>query len=469
MATLTRETETYLARFADLEKHLAERGPSSLLPLRREAMARFGELGFPTTKDEEWKYTSVAPIARTAFRPAGREAADGPLPVGLTPERLPFGGVARCRLVFVNGHFAPQLSTLDAGGGGTPRSGVGAAHLPRGLAAGSLAAALETDFGRVQEHLGRYARYHDRAFVALNTAFMEDGAFVRIPRGAVVEEPIHLLFIGSANGAPVISHPRVLIVAEENSQATVIETYTGVEDRAGAGAHPYFTNTVTEIVAAENAVLDHYKVQRESEAAFHVATQWVQQARSSNFSSHAISLGGSLVRNDIMAVLDGPGIESTLNGLYVVGGQQHVDTHTAIDHAQPYCNSHELYKGILDGHATAVFNGKIFVRQDAQKTDAKQTNQNLLLSRDAVIDTKPQLEIFADDVRCTHGATVGQLDADALFYLRSRGIGEAEARGLLTYAFASDILGRIKVAPLRTALEELLFARLPSSARIRND
>jgi Fe-S cluster assembly protein SufD len=324
----------------------------------------------------------------------------------------------------------------------------------------------------VQQHLARYARYRDRAFVALNTALMEDGAYVRIPRGVIVEEPIHLLFVGSAaDGAPAVSHPRILIVAEENSQATVIETFVGVGDGVGRptpglpDGGVYFTNAVTEIVAAENAVLDHYRVQRESETAFHIATQWVQQARSSNFASHAISLGGALVRTDITAVLDGPGIESTLNGLYVVGGQQHVDTHTAIDHAQPHCNSHELYKGILDGRATAVFNGKIFVRQDAQKTDAKQTNQNLLLSRDAVIDTKPQLEIFADDVRCTHGATVGQLDADALFYLRSRGIDAAEARALLTYAFASDILGRIKVAPLRTALEELLFTRLPSIAR----
>jgi Fe-S cluster assembly protein SufD len=449
MPTLTRETETYLAQFVELEKRLARRGPASLLPLRREAIARFAELGFPTTRDEEWKYTSVAPITRTAFQPARRESG------APSPERLPFGQITRCRLVFVNGWLAPQLSTLEA--------------LPRGVTVRSLADALENDFGCVEAHLARGARCRDHAFVALNTALMEDGAFVRIALGAVVEEPIHLLFLGTAGDAPSVSHPRVLIVAEENSQATILESYAGVENRTDAGNRPYFTNAVTEIVAAENAVLDHYKTQRESEAAFHVATLWVRQARSSNFSSHSISLGGALVRNDITAVLGGPGIESTLNGLYVVGGRQHVDNHTAIDHANPHCNSHELYKGILDGHATGVFSGKIFVREDAQKTDAKQTNQNLLLSRDAVIDTKPQLEIFADDVRCTHGATVGQLDADALFYLRSRGIGEAEARGLLTYAFASDILGRIKVEPLRAALEDLLFAQLPSTARTRND
>jgi Fe-S cluster assembly protein SufD len=223
----------------------------------------------------------------------------------------------------------------------------------------------------------------------------------------------------------------------------------------------YFSNSVTEITLGENAVLDHYLVQRESRAAFHVATQQVYQSRSSTFASHAIQLGGDLVRNDINAVLDGEGIECTLNGLYVAGGRQHTDTHTAIDHAKPHCNSHELYKGILDGRSTGVFNGKIFVRQDAQKTDAKQTNQNLLLSDDATINTKPQLEIFADDVRCTHGATVGQLDRDALFYLRSRGLSAEDAQALLTYAFASDILGRIRVEPLRTELESLLFTRLP--------
>jgi Fe-S cluster assembly protein SufD len=377
----------------------------------------------------------------------------------------------------VNGLYQPALSTVDT--------------LPRGVKVGSLAAALDTDFERVETHLARCARFEDHAFVALNTALMEDGAFVHIPRGVVVEEPIHLLFIGTAGADPMVSHPRNLIVAEENSQATVIESYVGGQVFGCSGVQvfgsdkdapafdvagpehlntrtpehpiPYFTNAVTEIIAAENAVLDHYKVQRESEAAFHVATLQVQQGRSSNFTSHSISVGGALVRNDIRVVLDGPGGEATLNGLYIVNGRQHVDHHTVIDHAKPHCNSHELYKGILDGHATAVFNGKIYVRPDAQKTDAKQTNQNLLLSRDAVIDTKPQLEIFADDVRCTHGATVGRLDEDALFYLRSRGIGLAEARSLLTYAFASDVLARIKVEPLRTQLEELLFARLSKS------
>src|SRR5262249_35960865 len=236
----------------------------------------------------------------------------------------------------------------------------------------------------------------------------------------------------STTGEPAVAHPRSLVVAGTSSQLTLVETY------AGRDGEVYFTNAVTEVVAGENAVLDHYKVQRESRAAFHVATTQVRQARSSNFSSHFIGLGGGLVRNEVRALLDAEGCECTVNGLYVAGGRQHADNHTVIDHARPHCASHELYKGILDGHAHGVFNGKIFVREDAQKTDAKQTNQTLLLSDDAVINTKPQLEIYADDVKCTHGATVGQLDAESLFYLRARGIGLDEARSLLIFAFAND-------------------------------
>jgi Fe-S cluster assembly protein SufD len=437
MTTIASDTQPYLDHFNSLARTLAGKGSSALLPLRREALSRFTELGFPTRRNEEWKYTDVSPLTRLSFRPAPADRPSGCLLNGA----LPMGGVTACRLVFVNGKFAPSLSVTEA--------------LPRGVKLLSLSAALATDFATVEAHLARSARFHEQSFVALNTALWEDGAFIFVPRGIIVEEPIHVLFLISPDAGPVMTHPRNLLIAEENSQATVIESYTGGEGDI------YLTNAVTEIVLAENAVLDHYRVQRESGAAFHIATQQTHQSRGSNFSSHSIALGGSLVRNDVNAVLDGPGIESTLNGLYVASGRQHVDTHTAIDHAQPHCNSHELYKGILDGRATGVFNGKIFVRQDAQKTDAKQTNQNLLLSRDAEINTKPQLEIYADDVRCTHGATVGQLDDDAVFYLRSRGIGQAEARGLLTYAFASDILNRIRVAPLRELLETHLFARLP--------
>ena len=453
MMTMTKqETQTYLAHFEELEKRLGGNGSLPLSSLRREAIGRFAALGFPTIKHEEWKYTSVAPIVRVPFQPAVRDEI-----AVMERDLKPFGDVAQCRLVFVNGRFAPHLSS-------------DVSELPPGVRAGSLADALRSDSAIVEAHLAQYANFDNHTFVALNTALMEDGAFVHIRRGAVVEEPIHLLFVSTTNGEPWVSHPRNLIVLDENSQATVVETYVGNRtategSRATTEGCPYFTNAVTEIVAGENAVLDHIKAQRENEAAFHIATVQLQLSRSSAVTSFSISLGGALARNDINAVLGGEGGEVTLNGLYVANGTQHVDHHTLIDHAQPHCPSHELYKGILDDKATAVFNGKIYVRPDAQKTDAKQTNQNLLLSQDATINTKPQLEIYADDVRCTHGATVGQLDADALFYLRSRGISADEARALLTYAFASDILSRLKAEPLRTRLEELLFTRLPQGAQ----
>jgi Fe-S cluster assembly protein SufD len=274
---------------------------------------------------------------------------------------------------------------------------------------------------------------------------------VSIPKGKVVAEPIHLVFVSTSPGGPTVSHPRNLVLAGVNSQATVVERYVGL-------GGVYFTNGVTEIVAAENAVLDHYKVQQEGTEAFHVAMQQVRLGRSSNFASHSIALGGGLVRNDVNAVFDAEGGECTLNGLYLAAGRQLIDNHTRIDHARPHCASHELYKGILDGQAQGVFNGKIYVHPDAQKTDAKQTNKTLLLSEDAVINTKPQLEIYADDVKCTHGATIGQLAEEAIFYLRSRGLGRAEARSLLTFAFANDIISRIKVEPLRARLEATLLA-----------
>ena len=249
-------------------------------------------------------------------------------------------------------------------------------------------------------------------------------------------------------------------MAGANTQAKIVESYVGLDNAV------YFTNAVTEIVAGENSVIDHYKLQRESVQAFHVATLQIQQARSTSFSTHSISMGGALVRNDVNAVLDGEGCESVLNGLYLVRGQQHVDNHTTIEHAKPHCSSRELYKGVLDEKARGVFNGRIIVRPGAQKTDSKQTNKNLLLSEEALVNTNPQLEIYADDVKCTHGATIGQLSADALFYLRSRGISLETARNLLTYAFASDITGRIKIEPIRRELENVLFSRLPQNERL---
>ena len=398
--------------------------PAWLQPLRESAFRRFAELGFPTTHDEEWRFTNVAPIARTTFAP-GRTGQ-----VATKPAKGPI------QLVFANGHLLTRPETL-----------------PAGLQAGGFA----DDPAAVEKHLGKYASFDQNAFVALNTAMTQDGALIRVARGAVIAEPIEIFYLTNAANAPIATHPRALILIGENAQCSIVERYQG----AGEGA--YFTNAVTEIVVAEGAVVDHYKVQQETLAAYHVATIQAQLGRSSVFASHSISLGGALVRNDANCTLS-EGSEGTLNGLYIVNGTQHIDNHTAIDHAQPHAVSHELYKGILDGKSHAVFNGKIFVRKDAQKTDSKQTNKNLVLSDDAVVDTKPELQILADDVRCTHGATIGQLDAESLFYLQSRGIGKEDARNLLVFAFAQDVVDRIKVQSLRDSLEKILFEKFHEHA-----
>jgi Fe-S cluster assembly protein SufD len=435
--------DAYLSDYADFEKGPSSKAPPWLQRVRSKAIDRFAELGFPTLRDEEWRFTNLTPLVKRRFEPA--EVFDLDRSTAHKLQSAIFNAGPSTLLVFVNGRYAPSLSSQRP--------------LPDGVVAGSLAAVLKSQPESVEPYLAHYADYEDQAFAALNTAFIEDGAFVSIPRGKVVEEPIHLVFV-TADDEPVVVHPRNLVLAGVNSQATVIETYLALNEDV------YFTNAVTEIVAAENAVLDHCKLQRESIAAFHIASTQLHLGRSSNFTTHSIALGGSLVRNDVNAVLDGEGCECTLNGLYLAKGRQHIDNHTRIDHATPHCASHELYKGILDGSAHGVFNGKIYVHPDAQKTDAKQTNKTLLLSPDAVIDTMPKLEIFADDVKCTHGATIGQLAEEAIFYLRSRGIGREEARSLLTFAFANDIIGRIKVAPIRSRLEEVLLAaqRLPGQS-----
>jgi Fe-S cluster assembly protein SufD len=424
----------FLAAFNRLEKELARHGRPALQRLRKAAIARFNEVGFPTARTEDWRFTSVTPLVKTPFE--FTSPADRSLSAGRLREILGMD-VANC-LVFVNGVFARELSA-------TP-------DLPNGVIAGSLAEALDKDPETVESHLAKYARFEDLPFTALNTALFRDGAFVVVPRGKLVEAPLHLIFVTTTSGTALAVYPRNLIVLGSGSQATLVESYVG------SGEAVYLTNPVTEIVVGDGAVVDHYKVQRESSAAFHVANTQIRMDQSSNFTSHFLSFGGRLVRNEVRALLDAEGCECTLNGLYLATGRQHVDNHTVIDHAKPHCASHELYKGILDGHGQGVFNGKIFVRQDAQKTDAKQTNQTLLLSDDATINTKPQLEIFADDVKCTHGATVGQLDAEATFYLQTRGIGKDEARSLLTYAFANDVVSRVKVAAVREGLEQALLA-----------
>jgi len=323
---------------------------------------------------------------------------------------------------------------------------------PHGAVVSSLSAALTDRPALIEDHLGQLASDGNACFAALNSAFIRDGAFVHVPRGVVVERPIHLLFISTGNSSPTASHPRNLIIAQGDTQATIIESYVGLN------AGVYLTNAVTEVSVAENAVVDHCKLQQENADGYHVATTQVRQQRASRFSSHYFSLGGQLVRNEVDVTLDDEGCACTLNGLYIAAGDQHMDNRTRIDHTKPHCNSHELYKGILDERAKGVFNGKIYVHPDAQKTDAKQSNRVLLLSDDAVIDTKPQLEIYADDVKCTHGATVGQIDETALYYLRARGISEDLARSLLVYAFANEIASALELAAVREHVERFLLA-----------
>ncbi len=434
--------DVYLASFARREQELAAAGPSWLHEIRKSAVHRFAELGFPTTQLEDWKYTNVARIASTPFQPA----PDGPAGVIIEALKgLPLCGLDSSRLVFVNGHYQRELSSLT--------------EFSKGVRAGSLAKLVANGDPALEQHLARYADFENHAFVALNTAFLNEGAFVEIPQGLIVEKPLVLLYISTARGQPSVSHPRTLVIAGRESQATLIEGYLGVDEEL------YFTNAVTEIVAGENAVLEYGKFQQESRAAFHLATVQVEQARSSNVSTYSFAFGGALAREDLSVVLAGEGAESALHGLYMTAGQQHVDNHTTIDHAVPHASSRELYKGVLDGQSTGIFNGRVIVRQDAQKTDSKQSNKNLLLSEDAVINSKPQLEIFADDVKCTHGATIGQVDPEAIFYLRSRGIARDQARALLTFAFANEVIERVKYRPMRDRLKDALQARLGTGAR----
>ncbi len=419
--------------------------PGRIGLLRQAAFACFAELGLPTTKDEDWKYTSLAPLGQIQFEPA----AETNLPTIEQLDRLAGGphGDGGVRLVFVDGRHRPELSSRVAGG--------------VGAFIGSLRTAIAERPELVERELARHADYQHDALAALNTAFIEDGAFIHLPAGNVLPAPIHLLFVSTAQGRPTLSQPRNLIVLGAGSQATVIETYAGLSDEV------YFTNAVTEIVLAENARLDHYKLQEEGARAFHIALTQVQHGRDSRFNSHSVALGAALARNDVRALFAKEGSECTLNGLYMATGKQHLDNRTLIDHQSPRCTSRELYKGVLDGESRGVFSGRVLVRHDAQKTDASQTNKNLLLSDEALVDTKPQLEIFADDVKCAHGAAVGQLDEDALFYLRSRGIGQEAAKSLLTYAFASEMVNLIPLAPLRARVREVVTSRLPQWEKLK--
>jgi Fe-S cluster assembly protein SufD len=436
--TFPAEVVRWREEFESFRAGLPPQEPEWLRTLRTTGMGAFEELGFPTTRLEDWRHTSVAAIARTEFHRPPATASVADLAV---LDTIDFGhAFARRQLVFVNGRYAPDLSS-----GGTSADGVQIR---------SLRETLDREPQLVQPYLDRQASGPARPFAALNVAFLDDGAFISVPAGTVLTEPIHLVFLSAPGSQPTASHPRVLVWAGRKSQAAIIESYGGTSDAV------YLTNAVTEVVLEDGAVVDHYRLQRESARAFHVGTLCATQGRATRFASHAISLGASLSRVDIRQVFAGEGGECVLNGLFLGGDRQHMDTHTWVDHAEPHCSTRELYKGIVDDQARGVFVGRILVRPGAQKTDAIQSNKNLILSREALVDSLPQLEILADDVKCKHGSTIGQLDAAALFYLRSRGIGEEDARALLTYGFAADLTGKIRVPWIREEIEAFLGLRL---------
>ena len=431
-------TQAYVEDFTTTADGGAAAEPAWLADARAQAMARFEAVGFPSTRGEDWRYTSVAPIAEADFR--ALRSASGEVTAGqIAP--YTFGHPEWPTLVFVNGRCAPELSSVDA--------------LPRGVRVLPLAQALRQEPALVERYLTRIAGSDQpaQAFTALNTALMQDGAVVLIGREARADQPIHLVYATDAYAARGAAHLRNLIVAERHAEATVIESYLGT------GEATYFTNVVTEVEVEAGATLRHYKVQRESPRAYHVGTVEARQERDSHYVSFSFAIGAALSRTNVYTVLAGEGCGATLNGLYMVDGDQHVDHQTRIEHAQPNCFSREVYKGILDGSSRAVFNGKVYVHPVAQKTDGKQSNNNLLLSDRAHVDTKPQLEIFADDVKCTHGATVGRIDETALFYMKSRGLSRDLARRLLTYAFAADVLETIEVDEVRVGLEQLALER----------
>lgn len=422
----------YISNFSDFERRLNGGKENPIHQKRKEALSNFSRLEFPTIKDEEWKYTSIAPLLKHNFIPNFERKTISTNKI----KSLLFDEMEHSLIVFVNGRYSAENSDL--------------LNLPEGVLVGSIAEEIKNNNPILHKHFGKYAEYHNHIFTALSTAYTYDGAFIYVPEGKIVEEPIHIIFYTDSGKEKILTQPRNLFVAEKNSQVTIIEHYVGNEDEI------YFTNAVTEIVADENAVVDHIKLQEESKKAFHIARMEVDQERSSNFSSHLISTGADLTRNEFNAKFNAEGGECILNGLYMIDGTQLFDAHTLMDHAKPHCNSHEHYKGILDDKSRGVFNGKIIVRPDAQKTNAFQENNSILLSDEALVNTKPQLEIFADDVKCSHGATIGQMDEDAKFYLKSRGIGEEASKGILLHAFASDVITSIKIESVRNYIEKII-------------
>lgn len=439
-AVVENPVEHYQSEYARL---IGELGQDPLRDERKAALERFAATGLPTRKVEAWKYTDVQPIARRNFdtlQPAPEVTAE-------QVEKIRFAQLDCYELVFVNGRFNSQLSKLG--------------ELASGITIRSMAEALADPDSGIEARLGQCLKENLHAFTHLNTAFMQDGLVIDIARGVQADKPIIVLYLDSATEIPTATHPRSLVTLGQGASATLVESYIGLDDTS-----ENLTNNVTEVELADNARLDHYKIVQGGDKGFHVGSINVRQARDSHYESHSLALGGNLTRTDINTRLEAENATAILNGLYMIGGKQHVDHHTRIDHLVPHTTSVETYRGVLDDQARAVFNGKVYVHRDAQQTDAQQSNANLLLSKVAEVDTKPELEIYADDVKCSHGATVGQLDETALFYLRSRAIDEATARSLLTFAFASEVVGQIRLKPIRDRLERIVLGKLPQTEQI---
>ncbi|MBS14129.1 MAG: Fe-S cluster assembly protein SufD [Gemmatimonadetes bacterium] len=428
------DTRTYIDAFKAFESSLNGQTSTPLHQIRRRAIESFEGNGFPTSKDEAWKSINLSSLTGEF-----KTAESAPLPASALSD---LGYNLDTTLVFVNGQFDEAASRVS--------------DQPDGLTVSSFAKEIASGNSLLDDHVSEVAPFDTHAFTALNTAFLTDGALVHAARGVVSESPIHVVYVSTADTGEV-AYPRSLFIAEENSQVTIVETFLGLSDG------PYLTNHVSELIAGDNAILDHYKVGLEGPDALHVSNQQSRQGRASNLRSHSISIGGQFVRNNVSSALDGEACESTINGLYVLNGSQHCDNYTLLEHCKPNCPSHELYKGILGDEARAIFRGKIHVHQIAQKTDAYQQNQNILLSDDARVNTKPQLEIYADDVKCSHGATIGQIDEDALFYLGARGINRETAHRMLLEAFANDLLSRIKIESLKDGLTDRILTKIASN------
>ena len=441
MSDNTKNIQQYLNDFEKLNDNVKSDWFSEQ---RLSALKLFQEAGFPRTRQENWKYTDTRPIAKKSFSSLSNDF------IAINADEInnvKFKDLDSYELVFINGVYSEQHSNIN--------------DLPEGVTIENMATALAKDSELLAKHLAHYADNNVSPFTALNTAFIQHGTYINVANNTVLEKPINILYLAKNTEQAFAVHPRNLIIMGEHSEATLIENYIGLDDA------DYFTNAVTEVSLSASAILKHYKIQQESLNAYHIGNLNVMQDKDSRLESNSVSLGGSLVRNDIHGQLAAEGAEVIMNGLYMTNDKQHVDNHTRVDHLKPNTHSSENYRGVLNGKSRAVFNGKVVVHPQAQKIEAHQNNANLLLSDDAEIDTKPELEIYADDVKCSHGATVGQLDENMLFYLRSRAIDEETARSLLTYAFADEVISNISLAPVRNQLEYLIVGQLPEANLIR--